>query len=157
MVSLYKYSPSDLGDCSFIVLKPKMVISWACSLQMIEVMVSVLSGSFFNIFFRRGLNKLNRMFLLTAGPIALTRTQTMRVTTVALITPLTRMVTRVTAAQSIHQGCTMTAFLQQVLTPTTDHPDPRRSNPITVPVLSLHLIHLVIVFGRRPFCYFCYY
>ena len=124
---------------------------------MIEVMVSVLSESFFNIFFRRGLNKLNRMFLFTAGPIALTRTRTVRVTTVALITPLTRMVTRITAAQSIHQGCTMTAFLKQVLTATTDHPDPCWGNPITVPVLSLHLIHLIIVFGRRPFCYLSYY
>ena len=154
---MFKCSSSDLGDCGLIVLKPKMVISWACTLQMIEVMVSVLSGSFFNMFFRRGLNKLNRMFILTARPIALPRTRTMRVATVALITPLARMVTRITTAQSIHQGCTMTTFLQQVLKPTTDHPDPRRSNPITVPVLSLHLIYLIIVFSRRPFCHFGYY
>ncbi len=140
-----------------IVLESKIVASWTCTLQMIEVIVSVLRRSFLNIFLRWRLDKLNWFFILTARLVTtLIRARAMRMTAVTLITPLTRMPTRITSTQPIHQRRTLTTFLQQVLTATTHNSNPSRSNPITVPVLSLHLIHLVIVFSRRPLCHFGY-
>ena len=138
-------------DTGLLIFIAEGIGSGTDRFQMIEVVVSVVfRGSFFDIFFGGGLDKFNCFLILTYRPIT-TLTRTMRMTTITLITSITRVMTSITSTQPIHKRRTLTTFLQQMLTSTTNHPNPGRGNPITVPVLPLNLIHFIIMFSRRPF------
>jgi hypothetical protein len=104
-------SSSDLGDTGLLVFVAEVTGSWTGRFQMIEVVVSVvLWGSFFDIFFGGGLDELDGFLVFTQGSVA-KFAGTVRVTAIALVTSVTRVMTSITPTQPIHKRGALTAFL----------------------------------------------
>lgn len=133
--------------------------TWSYIIEMVHIVIvaAILSGFLFDIFLRWRLYELYWFLLLAVWSVWLTRTKTMRMTTVAYLTSITIMFACRTSTNSIQQNSTFAAFLKQIFTSTTHDFGLCRSHSVTITIFSFYLINFIKIFSRRSFSYLCHH